>query len=87
MELWRLGDYNVCEQRKILAFSNNLTGHSATRLKQILAQKSSKGAFGEACKRLIALIEVVNVKVVDIAEKMAGMQAGVHPAEIRRGAA
>ena len=54
------------------------------RLNEILTQKSCEGTFGEACRRLFALIDVVNLKVAEIVERMAeGLQARVHPAEIR----
>ena len=64
-ELQNFGNYSRCDQAKILAFSDNLSGHSARRLREILTQRSCEGTFADACKRLLTLSDAVNFKVLE----------------------
>ena len=67
-ELQNFGNYSRCEQAKLLAFSENLSGHSSRRLREMLTQRSCEGTFADACKRLLTLSDAVNYKVLELLE-------------------
>ena len=58
-------------RKKALAYSSHLSRRSVERLEEILAHMKCEGTFGEARRRLLALIEVVILKGSDIADKLA----------------
>ena len=61
-------------RKKALAYSSHLSRRSVERLAEILAHRKCEGTFGEARRRLFALIEVVTLKGSEIADKLAKTQ-------------